>query len=146
MFEFRIVLGVTVWVGRDLLSSFTFFDIVFEFDLIIEIAGVGSVEDGDGAAAFFFGRFGFVEGIDEGAESIEAGVGEFGGATRRTYGLQGREVVIAARLMEQAGPGEVVVSDRIASAVGSRTRLEPLGAITVKGAAQPVELFRLPIA
>ena len=56
--------------------------IVFEFDGIIEIAGVGSIEDGNGAAAFFVGRFGFVERFDERAEGIEASVGEFFGVWR----------------------------------------------------------------
>ena len=53
--------------------------IIFEFDLIVEVAGIGRVEDGDGAAAFFVGGFGFVERVDESAEGIEAGGGEFGG-------------------------------------------------------------------
>jgi len=71
-------------------------------------------------------------------------VGAFGGATRRTYGLQGHDVVIAARLMERAEPGEVVVSGRIAEAIAGRSRLEPLGALPIKGARLPVDIFRLP--
>ncbi len=54
------------------------FVVILRFDLIVEVAGVGSVEDGDGAAAFLIRSFGFVEGVDEGAERVEAGGGEFG--------------------------------------------------------------------
>ncbi len=53
--------------------------VIFEFDRIVELAGVGGVEYGDGAAAFFIGSFGLVERVDEGAEGIEAGTGEFCG-------------------------------------------------------------------
>lgn len=49
-----------------------------EFDLIIEIGGVGGVENGDGAAALFVWGLGLLEGIDERAQGVEAGVGEFG--------------------------------------------------------------------
>ena len=38
--------------------------IVFKFDLVVEIAGVGGVEDGDGAAAFFVRGLGFVQRVD----------------------------------------------------------------------------------
>ena len=44
--------------------------------------------------------------------------GSFGGPTRRFYGIAGREVNVAARLMEVAGPGRIVVSERVAE--GSR--------------------------
>ena len=56
--------------------------IVFKLDLVIKLAGIGGVEDGDGAAAFFGGVFGGVHGVDKLAEGFETGVGEFIGVWR----------------------------------------------------------------
>jgi len=53
--------------------------VIFEFDLVVDLAGVGGVEDGDGAAAFFGGVLGFAHGVDKLTEGFEAGVGEFVG-------------------------------------------------------------------
>jgi len=70
--------GLGLIVGLFVIGFF----IVFEFDLVVEVAGIGCVEDGDGAAAFFGGVFCFAHGIDKFAECFEAGVGEFVGVWR----------------------------------------------------------------
>jgi tetratricopeptide (TPR) repeat protein len=69
--------------------------------------------------------------------------GSFGGPTRRAYGVAGREVNVAARLMEVAGPGRIVVSERVATALGDRFELRPLGSIAVKGLDDPPDAFEL---
>ena len=58
------------------------FIVVNEFDLIVKLAGIGGVEDGDSAAAGFGEVVGGVHGFEELAESFEASVCEFVGVWR----------------------------------------------------------------
>ncbi len=84
-----VIIGVFVFVGGFVLVLV--FDLGFvlvlividEFDFIVEVAGVGGVEDGDGAAALFVGGFGLVQSIDECADRVEAGVGRRGWGPRK---------------------------------------------------------------
>lgn len=69
--------------------------------------------------------------------------GAYGGETRRTYGVLGDEVNLAARLMAKAAPGEILVSETLAAARLDAFTLEPLPPVQVKGKANPVGLFRL---
>ncbi|HZQ08434.1 MAG TPA: adenylate/guanylate cyclase domain-containing protein [Anaerolineae bacterium] len=68
-------------------------------------------------------------------------VGAYGSTTRRTYGAQGDEVNLAARLMMHAEAGQVLVSGRISSAVANEFDLEPLPPIRLKGKAEPLLPF-----
>jgi predicted ATPase/class 3 adenylate cyclase len=78
-------------------------------------------------------------------------VGAFGGPTRRTYGVQGREANVAARLMQRAAPGEILVSGRVRAAGTAipgvsqvdMFDVEPLAPIRLKGVPDPVLVFRL---
>jgi adenylate cyclase len=65
-------------------------------------------------------------------------VGAYGSSTRRTYGVLGHEVNIAARLMQQAEPGQIAVSQRIAGAVAENYHLEYTGPVRVKGKREPI--------
>ncbi|HKZ84965.1 MAG TPA: AAA family ATPase [Anaerolineae bacterium] len=69
-------------------------------------------------------------------------VGTYGSATRRTYGVHGDEVNLAARLMERAAPGEVLASGRVYKATARTFTWEALSEITVKGKAKPVPVYR----
>jgi predicted ATPase/class 3 adenylate cyclase len=77
--------------------------------------------------------------------------GAYGGATRRTYGVLGDDVNLAARLMQRAAPGEVLISDRVRQALaGDRALrrddvfvLEALPLARLKGLPDPVPVFRL---
>lgn len=68
-------------------------------------------------------------------------IGAYGGPTRCTYGVLGDDVNVAARLMSLAAPGQILVTAAVADALGGVMVLEPLGARTVKGRAQPVAIF-----
>lgn len=68
-------------------------------------------------------------------------VGPYGSATRRTFGAQGDEVNLAARLMMQARPGQLLVSGRLQSALAADFDLEPLPPIRLKGKAEPLLPF-----
>jgi len=69
--------------------------------------------------------------------------GAYGGTTRRTYGVLGDEVNLAARLMQQAAPGEVLASGRVRAQAGAAFAWETLPAVQVKGKREPVPLARL---
>lgn len=69
--------------------------------------------------------------------------GAYGAATRRTYGVLGDEVNLAARLMQLAGPGEILASGRVRDQLSAAFVWEALPPVAVKGKAQPVPLARL---
>jgi len=69
--------------------------------------------------------------------------GAYGGETRRTYGVLGDDVNLAARLMARAAPGEVVVSATLTGARLDSFVLEALPPAQIKGKANPVGLSRL---
>jgi class 3 adenylate cyclase/tetratricopeptide (TPR) repeat protein len=64
--------------------------------------------------------------------------GDYGGASRRTYGVLGDEVNLAARLMAKAQPGQILVSQALAHVVEQAYQLDPIGEIRVKGKQEPV--------
>lgn len=70
-------------------------------------------------------------------------VGAYGCAARRTFGVVGSEVNLAARLMTVAGPGEVVVTQRVAEAAAGHFEFEALAARTLKGLSDPIVPFAL---
>ncbi|MGH2536834.1 MAG: ATP-binding protein, partial [Candidatus Promineifilaceae bacterium] len=70
-------------------------------------------------------------------------VGAYGSTTRRTYGLQGDTVNLAARLMQAAGAGEILVNDEARGRASDHFVWEPLPAIRVKGKSDPISIFRL---
>ncbi len=69
--------------------------------------------------------------------------GAYGARARRTYGVLGYEVVIAARLMGVAQPGQIIISQRVAKAVAGDCLLENLGQIKVKGQEHPIPVSRV---
>ena len=69
----------------------------------------------------------------------------WGCPTRRGDDLVGHDVNLAARIMEVAGPGEVLVSEPARERVDRRIdglHLEELGPVVMKGIPDPVPLYR----
>ncbi|MBI3368651.1 MAG: AAA family ATPase, partial [Burkholderiales bacterium] len=86
--------------------------------------------------------------LDDAAGTLQIGlssgtlcVGGYGGATRRSFGAIGDEVNLAARLMAQARPGEILVSGRVRQAVADEFAFEARPPIAVKGKAEPMPVF-----
>lgn len=82
--------------------------------------------------------------------SVQIGVGQgtmrtgaYGSATRRTYGVLGDGTNLAARLMQHALPGQVLISSFVRKAVKKRFDWKALPAVRVKGKQEPVPVFSL---
>jgi adenylate cyclase len=56
--------------------------------------------------------------------------------------IYGSTVNIAARLSARAGPGEVLVSRPVADRLPQPSGLKPIGAVELKGVAQPLQVWR----
>jgi adenylate cyclase len=69
--------------------------------------------------------------------------GAYGGRERRTYGVLGPHTNLAARLMQAAGPGQVLISQIVQSEADVSFDWEALPALKLKGFAEPVAVFSL---
>ncbi len=75
-------------------------------------------------------------GVEVGGIGLARGrlyAGLYGGQTRRTFGLQGSPMNLAARLMQSAGPGQIFVDEPLARSLEQRTELRSLPPQLVKG-------------
>ena len=57
--------------------------------------------------------------------------------------VSGEPVSLAARIMEQAGPGEILVSGWVHQALSDSVHADPVSEVTLGAAARPVQLWRL---
>ncbi|HMA37326.1 MAG TPA: AAA family ATPase, partial [Chloroflexia bacterium] len=69
--------------------------------------------------------------------------GAYGSATRRTYGVQGNEVNLAARLMQGAAPGQVLASVAVQAATAEHVAWTSLPPIAVKGQRELIAVYAL---
>jgi adenylate cyclase len=87
------------------------------------------------------GELDFVKDVQIGISQGRMLAGAYGGTARRTYGVMGDDVNLAARLMEAAAPGQILVSRRVQVAAGESFIWESLPDRKVKGKAEPVAVF-----
>ena len=78
-------------------------------------------------------------GIAEGYATI----GAIGFEGRVDYGAIGTVTNLAARLCGEAKPGQILVSQRVVSAVERLVEVEELGGLTLKGFSRPVPAFNV---
>lgn len=84
-------------------------------------------------------RIGFGIGIAQGVATL----GRIGYEGRTDYSAIGPVSNIAARLCDEAGDGQILVTERIAAAVGAVATCENLGALDLKGLLRPVSVFNV---
>ena len=68
-------------------------------------------------------------------------VGPYGSSRRRTYGVQGPAVNLAARLMMHAAPGEIILDAAVADGAQGLFYVESRGAVAIKGTREPQAVF-----
>jgi class 3 adenylate cyclase len=70
-----------------------------------------------------------------------ATLGRIGFEGRYDYGAVGSVMNMASRLCDEAGPGQILVTDRVLAEVGDLVEAETAGALVLKGFAKPVASF-----
>lgn len=72
-----------------------------------------------------------------------ATLGRIGFDGRYDYGAVGSVMNLASRLCDEAGSGQILVSERVVSEVEELVDAEPAGQLTLKGFVKPVGAFRI---
>lgn len=85
----------------------------------------------------------FVDSAQLGLSQGRMRVGPYGGPTRRTYGMLGDAVNLAARLMAKADSGEILASQSVAAIVMHRYQLQELAPVQLKGKSGAVAAFQV---
>ncbi len=88
-------------------------------------------------------RKGYQLDVGMGIHTGYATVGIVGYEGRRDYAVIGNVTNMAARLCDAAGGGEILVSARLISELGTAFPYEPVGELTLKGFHQPQLTFRI---
>jgi class 3 adenylate cyclase/tetratricopeptide (TPR) repeat protein len=86
---------------------------------------------------------GFVSDIKIGISRGRMRAGPYGSTSRRSYSVIGDEANLAARLMQKAKSGQIILSERVAKTVEDRFELKSLGAVKLKGKTEPTNIFAL---
>jgi len=86
-------------------------------------------------------ELGFIRSVQIGLSQGQMRAGAYGSPERRTYGVLGSEVNIAARLMSKARPGQILASKHVADAAARSYQFEDLGAVKVKGRQAAIPVF-----
>jgi class 3 adenylate cyclase len=86
-------------------------------------------------------RLGFELSLAAGVALGHATIGRIGSERRWEYAPVGPVPTLAERLCESAGPGQVLISQRVEAAVPAIT--SPVGSLTLRGFARPVPAWDL---
>ncbi len=80
----------------------------------------------------------FIGPVQIGLSQGRMRAGAYGSPARQTYGVLGDETNMAARLMNKAEPGQILISQRVTEAVVKSYQLQYLGPVKVKGREEPL--------
>ncbi len=90
------------------------------------------------------GELGFLDPLQIGISYGRVRAGAYGAVLRRTYGVLGDPVNLAARLMQVAQPGQILASEEAyVRASSGQFVWEQVPSVRVKGKSEPVNMFRL---
>ncbi len=90
-----------------------------------------------------WGRRGYRLGFGVGIAQGYATLGPIGFGDRYDYGAIGTVTNLAARLSAEARDGQILVSQRVATAVADVARLEPMGELALKGLSRPLPVHNV---
>jgi class 3 adenylate cyclase len=85
----------------------------------------------------------FIQSVRIGLSRGTMRTGPTGSTARRTYGVLGDEVNVAARLMEAAAPGEIIVTEHVIKRVTGLFETLSLPPLKVKGKTEPIPIYRV---
>jgi adenylate cyclase len=85
---------------------------------------------------------GYELGLGIGIATGYATLGRIGFESRYDYGAIGNAVILAQRLSDAAGPGEILLSQRAHAAVGEHFPTEPVRDLQLKGFSRPIAAMR----
>jgi adenylate cyclase len=97
---------------------------------------IGELADG-------WGKRGYDLGLGAGIAVGHATLGRIGFEGRYDYGALGSVTNLAARLSDEAGPGQILLSQRVYAALEGRIEAEPIAEVQMKGFARPVAVYEL---
>jgi len=109
----------------------------------IAVESATQIRDRFAQLAAGWSRRGYELGVGIGLAVGFATVGRIGFEGRFDYGAVGNVVILASRLSDAAGPGEILVSQRLNAAVESSIETEPVPDQTLKGFSRPVVVYRV---
>ena len=88
-------------------------------------------------------KFGHELGFGVGIASGYATLGKIGFEGRFDYGAIGSVTNLASRLCDQARHGQILISQRVETALEGLAELEPMPAMTLKGFRRPINVFNV---
>jgi class 3 adenylate cyclase len=102
-----------------------------------------AMREGVAARAQDWSRRGYRLGFGVGIAQGYATLGPIGFGDRYDYGAIGTVTNLAARLSAEAKDGQILVSQRVATAVADLARLEAIGEIPLKGLSRPLPVHNV---
>ena len=95
------------------------------------------------ALAVGWRKKGYPVGFGVGVAVGYATLGRIGFEGRYDYGAVGNVVILASRLSAAAEPGQILISQRLLSALEDEVDASPVGELTLKGLTRPVPAFNV---
>ncbi len=149
--EYHAVIGRLVLAHEGTLERFTGDGIMVFFNDPVPVADPApravhmalEMQDEIGRLAGDWARRGHALGMGVGIAQGFATIGSIGFPGRIDYGAIGTVTNLAARLCGEAHAGEILVSQRVCSALGESVDLELAGELVLKGFHRPVPAFRV---
>ncbi len=102
-----------------------------------------SMKDRIGELADGWSKRGYELGLGAGIAVGHATLGRIGFEGRYDYGALGAVANLAARLSDEAGPGQILLSQRVYAALEGRVEANPIADLELKGFARPVQVYEL---
>jgi class 3 adenylate cyclase len=102
-----------------------------------------AMRDRIGELAERWGKRGYELGLGAGIALGHATLGRIGFEGRYDYGALGAVTNLAARLSDEAGPGQILLSQRVHAALEGRVETTPIADLELKGFTRPVQVYEL---
>jgi adenylate cyclase len=102
-----------------------------------------SMRDRIGELSEGWSKRGYELALGSGIAVGHATLGRIGFEGRYDYGALGAVTNLAARLSDEAGPGQILLSQRVYAALEDRVEASPVADLQIKGFARPMQAYEL---